>query len=420
MTRTTMDNNLAGNGGNSGIDNASTNTSPINGSNGGNGGAFEIISNNVSYLKAYIYESTFTNNKAGQGTDAQHNGINGLSGVGGVTHSKNFNYLTMNFCRIVDNTPQAFSMDINTAYPISVLLQNNWWGSNANPVNQIAGANSEKIAYSPWLILSVNAVPTSIYNGETSTITANLIKNYPNGEDTSTYGMYVPDGTPVKFQTNAGTVNPSSSVTTKGVSSTIFTANFSGTDTIDTIVDHQSVTVTLQVSPLADVELIKVAPDNIIKGQQFTATVTAINNGPDRATNVVFNNPIPPQFKFISASTDKGTWFYDPTTTIFMWNIGNLEVGGTAHLYLTLKALQVGTYHIPSTVTTTTYDPNTENHNTPLIIQVTAPDNNGNEVNKNLVQAGTTIEMQKTGIPVAGLILAILVLLGGLASSKRK
>lgn len=34
--------------------------------------------------------------------------------------------------------------------------------------------------------------------------------------------------------------------------------------------------------------------------------------------------------------------------------------------------------------------------------------------------SSTTIEMQKTGLPIAGLILAILALIGGLASSKRK
>jgi len=57
----------------------------------------------------------------------------------------------------------------------------------------------------------------------------------------------------------------------------------------------------------------------------------------------------------------------------------------------------------------------------PLSIVITAPGgNNGNNGNGSTVNAGSTIGMQKTGIPIAGLILAILALIGGLASSKRK
>ena len=35
-------------------------------------------------------------------------------------------------------------------------------------------------------------------------------------------------------------------------------------------------------------------------------------------------------------------------------------------------------------------------------------------------ESQTTIKMQKTGLPITGLLLAILALFGGLASSKRK
>jgi len=414
MTGTTMSNNLAGNGGNPGIDNDGSNTSKSNGGNGGNGGAFELITTNVSYLKVFIYESTFTNNQAGLGTNGLNLGQNGIPGIGGVIHSKNFNYLTMNFCRIVDNTPQAFYMDLNASYPGTTSLKNNWWGSNADPSNQIFGENSVLITYSPWLMLNVNAVPTSIYNSKNSTITANLIRN-SNGEDTSTYGMYVPDITPVTFKTNAGTVNPPSNTTTNGASSTIFTANVLGNAIVDSTIDHQTVSTSIQVNPLADVLLIKNVPDEIIVGQIFTAVITAVNRGPDMATNLVFSNSIPSQFEFLSASSDKGTWIYDSKTKILSWNIGNLDVGSSANLNLTLKALKAGTYSIYGSLASATYDPNTESHTSPLIIHVKTPKSKGH-----LVRAGRTIGMQKTGMPVAVLIVGILTVLGGLATSKIK
>ena len=55
---------------------------------------------------------------------------------------------------------------------------------------------------------------------------------------------------------------------------------------------------------------------------------------------------------------------------------------------------------------------------TPLNIVITDPGDNGNGSSVNV--EGKTIGMQETGTPIACLILAILALFGGLASSKRK
>jgi hypothetical protein len=304
---------------------------------------------------------------------------------------------------------------------MSVSLINNWWGSNAGPVNQITGNNSANIVSNPFIKLNTNANPSSILNSKNSTITGNLLMN-SNGEDTSTYGMYIPDGTPVTFKTDTGTVNPSNNVTTNGVSSSIFTANTSGNDTVNVTVDHQTVPTTIQVTPWADVVLTKTVNGEIIEGQDFTATITAENKGPDISINLEYRNSVPSQFKFITARTDKGTWIYDNTTKILTWTIGNLQVGESAHLYLTLKALQTGTHSLASTLISTTYDPDIENHNAPLIVHVNAPEaNRSKESNESHIKAASnTIVMQQTGLPMIGLILAILLLIGGLTSRKRK
>ena len=177
----------------------------------------------------------------------------------------------------------------------------------------------------------------------------------------------------------------------------------------------------LVVVPSADVVLTKEVLPQIGEGQEFTAIIKAENKGPDIAKDVVFSNSIPSAFDFVGASIDKGTWSYNSTTKMFTWNIGNLEVGGIAYLFLTLKGLQAGTYSLSSNLASASYDPNKENQNAPLIVQVEATEGNGiEEGNENLVQAGSTIGMQKTGLPVAGLILAILMVLGGLASRIHK
>ena len=55
---------------------------------------------------------------------------------------------------------------------------------------------------------------------------------------------------------------------------------------------------------------------------------------------------------------------------------------------------------------------------TPLNIVITNPGDNGNGNSVNV--EGKTIGMQKTGTPITCLIIAILAIIGGIASSKRK
>ncbi|MGZ7067692.1 MAG: right-handed parallel beta-helix repeat-containing protein, partial [Methanobacterium sp.] len=153
-------------------------------------------------------------------------------------------------------------------------------------------------------------------------------------------------------------------------------------------------------------------------GDNFIVTIKIGNNGPDIAKDVVINFSIPEGLEFITASVDQGTWSYDESTRLFTWNLGDVAVGDP-YLYLTLNAKKLGQYLLNHILTTLSYDPNLENQMTPLNIVITTPEeNNGKESSVNA--ASKTIGMQETGLPVAGLILAILALLGGVASLKRK
>ncbi len=181
----------------------------------------------------------------------------------------------------------------------------------------------------------------------------------------------------------------------------------------------------LNVNPsptgVSDLTITRKVQSIIRLGEKFTVTVKIGNKGPDIAKNVVIRFSIPEGLDFITASVDQGTWSYDEASRLFTWNLGDVAVGDP-YLDITLKANQLGEYLLRHLLTTASFDPNLENQMTPLSIVISSPENNngsnGNESSVNV--EGKTIGMQKTGLPVAGLILTILALIGGLAISKRK
>jgi hypothetical protein len=119
----------------------------------------------------------------------------------------------------------------------------NWWGTNADP-----GAYVQDAAYQPWLVLGITASPASITTAQTSDIAANLTFNSA-GSDTSTGGVFVPDGTPVSFAvvSGPGSVNPLTGTTTNGISQTTFSSGTAGTAVVNATVDDQSVSAVVTI-----------------------------------------------------------------------------------------------------------------------------------------------------------------------------
>ncbi len=178
----------------------------------------------------------------------------------------------------------------------------------------------------------------------------------------------------------------------------------------------------LNVNPsptgVSDLTITRKVQSIIHLGEKFTVTVKIGNKGPDTAKDVVIKFSIPQGLEFITASVDQGTWSYDEATRTFTWNMGDVAIGDP-YLDLTLKANQLGEYILNHLLTTASFNPNLENQMIPLSIVISSPEeNNGNGSLVNA--AGKTIGMQKTGIPVTALILAILMLFGGYTGLKRK
>jgi uncharacterized repeat protein (TIGR01451 family) len=167
--------------------------------------------------------------------------------------------------------------------------------------------------------------------------------------------------------------------------------------------------------PQASLTLTPLIQSTVYLYQNFTATINIENKGPDTAQNVIINIPIPLAFQFICASADQGTCSYNNSTRTFTWDIGDVSIEDL-NLYLTLKPTALGQYIINHLLTTVTYDSNINNHATPITINIKEPENQN--TNPEETVNGQTIPMQKTGTPLAALLLAIVAIIVGSAYSR--
>jgi len=129
-------------------------------------------------------------------------------------------------------------------------LSLNWWGSNNDPSSMVFG-----VSVVPWLVLTVIANPTTIVQGATSTVTADLLHDSgiltdPNNPDLyyhdPIYG-HVIDGIGVLFSSTLGTVSPITTTLLNGATTTIFTGNTVGTATVNGLIDAQTVSKNVSI-----------------------------------------------------------------------------------------------------------------------------------------------------------------------------
>ena len=188
-----------------------------------------------------ITENSLTNNLHGIYLDTSLNSTISMNTIINNTNSGIFlndSSATVKFNRITGNSKYGLYNMGNGA----VNATNNWWGTNtpivsSNSTSDICAAGGT-VSYNPWLVLNITADPGS--TNANSSVTVNLTHNN-HGEDTSSSGN-VPDGIPMKFTTDIGTIT--SPVNTKnGKTNTIFNSetSTSGTAKITTSLDKQNV-----------------------------------------------------------------------------------------------------------------------------------------------------------------------------------
>jgi uncharacterized repeat protein (TIGR01451 family) len=141
-------------------------------------------------------------------------------------------------------------------------------------------------------------------------------------------------------------------------------------------------------------------------GETFTLTYKLGNNGPDDATNVTITIPIPEGFH-ISSITGDGNWSIVGNNII--WTLNNVTVGDP-YLYITGWTTAAGNYIFTASINSNTFNLNSRGVNSLSI-------NAQPQVN---AATSNTIGMQTTGAPIAGIVLAILMVLGGFIGTRKK
>ncbi|KAA3436100.1 T9SS type A sorting domain-containing protein [Rufibacter hautae] len=150
-----------------------------------------------------------------------------------------------------------------------------------------------------------------------------------------------------------------SATTTAGDLKTVNTWTYGYTSS-----SQQSTTFTYDCS--ADVAVTNTtSPAPFGVGKEFTYTVTATNNGPLPATNVIVTDKLDASLlQFISASDAA----YNSSTGA--WNVGTLAVGASKTLTITVKPLAAGTISTTASQTHTEADNVSSNNSATATIQV--------------------------------------------------
>jgi len=329
----------------------------------------------------------------------------GAASNGGAIFNNGYVLARYNIFR--GNTAQDGSAIAN--YYGYVDAQYNWWGSNNDPGSQL-----HSVTYSPWLYFTLTANPNTINNRATSLITA----SFNNAFDGTTVTVldpslgYIPDGILVTINTDLGSIGSKTIQKTiiGGLATVTLTADETpGTAHLNAVADSQPANTEVIINAKSSLYL-TVTPNknNPVVGDTVLYTLKVGNNGPDPAENVVMTYVVPEGLIFAGANLDSGTYTYDPSSRTLTWTLGTVPQGDP-NLWLSLYVARVGQYLINPRLTTTTNDP-TLNQNTQSITINAA---------HTVVTAGT-IGMQKTGIPVAGIVLALLMVTAGLILPLRK
>ena len=224
-----------------------------------------------SYGNADVNGSTFTNNTAispeyGYGGAIHNDGtmaVNNSAFINNTATSKggaiyNDGTMSIYFSRIIGNMAAGLNNDISSVSTyLKVDAKYNWWGSNSDPTSRVINA-----VITPWIILNLNANPTTINLNKTLTITADLL-NDSNGTYHDPTSGHVPNGIPVNFTTTLGTINSPVSTVNGTAQSNLNSGSVDGVANVSVNVDSQTVQMPVFVSTSLTITQVKQAASNV-------------------------------------------------------------------------------------------------------------------------------------------------------------
>ncbi len=241
-----------------------------------------------------------------------------------------FTKLQVSYNRIAGNDIGLSS----NVHGLGVDAMNNWWGCNQGPdhddCDNVAGVGA--VDANPWLVLGLEADPSTVMVDGTSTVTADLRFN-SSGLDTSSLGQ-VPDDIAVAFTATLGSVTPVLTGTTSGVATSTFTAgSVAGSALISATLDNETVTTSVAVERVA---LTLDKTDGITTsrpGDLLTYTLTITNPSGLDATGVVVTDTLPVSTTYIGG----GDWQPAGDGATYIYPLGGLAAGQTATLSITAR-----------------------------------------------------------------------------------
>ncbi|MGE0882031.1 MAG: beta strand repeat-containing protein [Blastocatellales bacterium] len=140
---------------------------------------------------------------------------------------------------------------------------------------------------------------------------------------------------------------------------------------------NNSSTVVSTLQPQSDLSITKVANASVIRaGDQVTYTITAKNNGPSVADNVVVTDPLPTGVTLVSATTTKGTCSGTTTVTCNIGSLAGSAPDNTATVTIKIQVpftFPVGTLSNSVNVTSSTTDPTGNNNSNTSTVTVNPP-----------------------------------------------
>lgn len=206
-----------------------------------------------------------------------------------------------------------------TADNIASIANDNWWGCNAGPNMSLCDGfdNGANITADTWLVADFSVTPNSVEVNGMSDLTLNVTQN---NNAISVADCTLPDGVPVSFATDIGTVTPVNTDTVSGMSPAVFTApSATGIAMVTSSIDNETLTNNIQI--LGAPTITSVSPDPL-PGNVF------------RTDAIVTGTNIIPQTVILAAGNSRQTLFIDANTVMVTLTQSDLEVIGTGGINL--------------------------------------------------------------------------------------
>ena len=351
---------------------------------------------------------TFTGNSANQGGAILNGGpltVNGCTFIGNTANyyggaiTNSDGDITAHFNRFVNNSAVAgsaiFNYETGEETTGSVDAKYNWWGSNKDPSSEFSGP----VAYGPWLVLTINSSSDKTVPGGKVTVTADL-QHDSNGVYHNPSEGHLMDGTAVIFSADNGSLNPIAAELVNGSAVTSFTAKTVGLANVSATFDNETVATKIAVNK-SKTSLTVV---NVTSVAGKVVSVTAVlkdENGNLLAGKTVAFAINGVTFTAVTNASGVAVFNYTPSKEGVYTVNANFE-GDDNYLGSDVSGIL--------TVTSSK----------PVKPDSGSGDDSSAAGGVNKAHAAGVISMQKTGLPLNYLLLAIFAVFSGLVMPRRK